>query len=56
MCYYRSLTQSTSSISEGAPPSTLPPPQTSIVAPPTPITVSQLTSEQGDDSPWDSDR
>lgn len=50
-----SLTESTNSISEGAPASTAAPPQASNVAPPTPIKVTQITSEQGD-SPWDSDR
>ena len=53
--HYRSLTESTNSISEGAPASTAAPPQASNVAPPTPIKVTQITSEQGD-SPWDSDR
>lgn len=56
-CYpiNRSLTESSNSIPEMAPPSTAPPPQASSIAPPTPITVSKLTNEQGD-SPWDSDR
>ena len=54
MYHYRSLTESTTSITEGAPPSTAPPPQTSSIAP-SPIKVTQVTSEQGD-SPWDSDR
>lgn len=55
MYYYRSLTESSTSIPEVAPPATAPLPQTSSIAPPSPITVAQVTSEQGD-SPWDSDR
>ncbi|XP_065888875.1 cilium assembly protein DZIP1L-like isoform X2 [Dysidea avara] len=44
----------TDSVLEGAPPSTAPPPQTSIIAPLSPVKVSHLTNEQ-EDSPWDSE-
>ena len=51
----RSEESETDSVLEGAPPSTAPPPQTSIIAPLSPVKVSHLTNEQ-EDSPWDSER